>query len=254
MPSSGQRWAAVIVVSSGQDRRIQIQGIQESGVRSQDAAPPPQRQPRPGRGAEEGADHGEEAAGLQGQHHPEGEHTLAQLQRGSCLPSPPSVHFMTAMKARLLTPALSIMCIPVSSPRVTSRRPPRWCGPRWSRGRPRPRPARPRWRRPPTPSRCATGTSATARTGRSPSPRCCHPGGELNNLNHVDILMLNVPHVQLCLPVCGHPALGLLHLGHEPLGDGWRPAQGAHPHLLPRAGAGHHQAGQVSCGWWKLVT
>ena len=33
MPSSGQRWAAVIVVSSGQDRRIQIQGIQESGVR-----------------------------------------------------------------------------------------------------------------------------------------------------------------------------------------------------------------------------
>ena len=108
MPSSGQRWAAVIVVSSGQDRRIQIQGIQESGVRSQDAAPPPQRQPRPGRGAEEGADHGEEAAGLQGQHHPEGEHTLAQLQRGSCLPSPPSVHFMTATKARLLTPALHI--------------------------------------------------------------------------------------------------------------------------------------------------
>ena len=37
MPSSGQRWAAVIVVSSGQDRRIQIQGIQESGVRIQES-------------------------------------------------------------------------------------------------------------------------------------------------------------------------------------------------------------------------
>ena len=157
---------------------------------------------------------------------------------------------MTATKARLLTPTLS-MCIPVSSPRATSRRPPRWCGPPWSRGRRRPRPARPRWRRPPTPSHCDTGTSATARTGRYPSPLSSHPGGELNNLNHVDILMLNVPHVQLRLPISGHPALGLLHLGHEPLGAGQWPAQGAHPHLLPRAGARHHQAGQVSCGWWR---